>query len=119
MLRNLEVARFVVALLPSAIKEGHSHRVLLAFSAACLHEFIKRTKSLDEGTLAFLLPALLEPLQQQTTTPSKDAIVRLCNYEPLDVLLIFYLSLGATFFCLHSHNVVSLVVQLSKPFWAP
>lgn len=75
MLRNSDVARFVASLLPSAIKEGSVHRVQLAFNAATLHEFIKRSKSLDEGTLAYLIPALLEPLQQKTPAPTKDAIL--------------------------------------------
>jgi U3 small nucleolar RNA-associated protein 10 len=63
MLRNSDVARFVTSLLPIAMKDGYSHRVLLAFNAACLHDFILRSRTLDEGTLAYLLPALLEPLQ--------------------------------------------------------
>ncbi|KAG6902641.1 hypothetical protein C0995_013766 [Termitomyces sp. Mi166 len=73
MLRNTDVSRFVAALLPSALKEKRSHRVLLAFNAACLHDFISRSKALDEGTVAYLLPALLEPLQ--TEPPMKDAIL--------------------------------------------
>ncbi|TFK37695.1 hypothetical protein BDQ12DRAFT_685121 [Crucibulum laeve] len=84
MLRNSDIARFVTSLLPNAIKDDHCHRVLLAFSAASLHDFIKRSKKLDEGTLAFLLPALLEPLQQKSLTPSKDAI--LGSYILLTVL---------------------------------
>lgn len=63
MLRNSDVARFVTSLLPSAMKDGFSHRVMLAFNAACLHDFILRSRALDEGTLAYLLPALLQPLQ--------------------------------------------------------
>jgi U3 small nucleolar RNA-associated protein 10 len=55
------------------MKEGRCHRVLLAFNAACLHDFILRNQSLDEGTLAYLLPALLEPLQQIPVV--KDAVV--------------------------------------------
>lgn len=78
MLRNSDVARFVASLLPSAIKEGSVHRVQLAFNAATLHEFIKRSNSLDEGTLAYLIPALLEPLQQKAPTSTKDAIVSFC-----------------------------------------
>ncbi|KAG5718058.1 U3 small nucleolar RNA-associated protein 10, partial [Termitomyces sp. T112] len=73
MLRNTDVSRFVTSLLPSALKENRSHRVLLAFNAACLHDFVSRSKALDEGTVAYLLPALLEPLQ--STPPIKDAIL--------------------------------------------
>ena len=79
MLRNSDVARFVTSLLPSAMKEGRCHRVLLAFNAACLHDFILRCKSFDEGTLAYLLPALLEPLQHLPVI--KDAVVRTFNFE--------------------------------------
>ena len=75
MLRNSDLARFVTSLLPTAIKNGVSHRVLLAFNAATLHEFITRSKGLDEGTMAYLLPALLAPLQQKSLAPSQDSIV--------------------------------------------
>ncbi|KAJ3564821.1 hypothetical protein NP233_g8044 [Leucocoprinus birnbaumii] len=75
MLRNSDVARFVTSLLPTAMKEGRSHRVLLAFNAATLHEFISRSKILDEGTMAYLLPALLEPLAKRYDA-LRDATVR-------------------------------------------
>jgi len=75
MLRNSDVTRFVVSLLPSALKENRSHRVLLVFNAATLHEFISRSKTLDEGTMACILPALLEPLEVKNEA-SLDAIVR-------------------------------------------
>lgn len=73
MLRSSDVGRFVTSLLPTALKAGYSHRVLLAFNAASLHDFILRSKSLDEGTIAYLLPALLYPLQD--APHSKDATV--------------------------------------------
>ncbi len=75
MLRNTDVARFVTSLLPSALKENRVHRVLLAFNAATVHEFVSRSKTLDEGTMAYILPAILEPLERQHST-SKDAVVR-------------------------------------------
>jgi U3 small nucleolar RNA-associated protein 10 len=75
MLRNSDLARFVTSLLPSAIKGGYAHRALLAFNAASLHDFIVHSKVLDEGTVAYLLPALLEPLQQGSNPTPKDAIV--------------------------------------------
>ena len=77
MLRNGDLARFVVSLLPKAIKEDHVHRTLLAFNAATLNEFIKRSKKLDEGTGVLLISALLEPLQEKGKEVSKDAIVSL------------------------------------------
>jgi len=76
MLRNPDIARFVASLLPIAMKDGYSHRVLVAFNAACLHDFLLRSSQLDEGTVAYLLPALLEPLQQVPV--NRDAVVRRC-----------------------------------------
>ncbi|KAH6904492.1 hypothetical protein BKA70DRAFT_1373519 [Coprinopsis sp. MPI-PUGE-AT-0042] len=75
MLKSVDLARFITLLLPVAIKEGRAHRTLIAFNAATLNEFIKRNKALEEGTVAFLLPALLEPLQHKSDDPSKDAIL--------------------------------------------
>ncbi|KAF6741372.1 hypothetical protein DFP72DRAFT_995311 [Ephemerocybe angulata] len=65
MLRNTDLARFVTALLPNALKEsqGRVHRTLLAFNAATLNEFVRRSKKMDEGTGVMLVSALLEPLQ--------------------------------------------------------
>lgn len=77
MLKNSDASRFITSLLPSALKGGYTHRTLLAFNAATLHDFIARSKTLDEGTLAYMLPALLEPLQHRADIPLKDAIV--CN----------------------------------------
>ncbi|KXN83997.1 U3 small nucleolar RNA-associated protein 10 [Leucoagaricus sp. SymC.cos] len=74
MLRNTDVARFITSLLPSALKENRSHRVLLAFNAATLHEFIFRSKALSEGTMAYLLPALLEPLEKKRDA-LRDAVL--------------------------------------------
>lgn len=79
MLRNGDVARFVASLLPLALKKDRLHRVLLAFNAATMHEFITRSKSLDEGTIAYILPALLDPLDEEHAS-SRDAIVR--SYTP-------------------------------------
>ncbi|KAF8889071.1 hypothetical protein BD779DRAFT_1714897 [Infundibulicybe gibba] len=63
MLRSSDIARFVTSLLPDAMKGGYSHRTLLAFNAASLHDYLLRLKSLDEGIAAFILPALLVPLE--------------------------------------------------------
>ncbi len=83
MLRNTDLARFVTALLANAIKGGYSHRCLFAFNAATLHDFIIRSKTLDEGTLAFLLPALLEPLNNRTDAALKEAIVRVLIFSKI------------------------------------
>ncbi|KAG6909155.1 hypothetical protein DXG01_001782 [Tephrocybe rancida] len=73
MLRNTDVSRFVTSLLPAALKDKRSHRVLLAFNAACLHDFISRSQAIDAETIAYLLPALLGPLQSKV--PIKNAIL--------------------------------------------
>ncbi|KAJ6578862.1 hypothetical protein DFH09DRAFT_980162 [Mycena vulgaris] len=75
MLKNSDATRFVVNLLPTAIKGNCSHHTLLAFNAATIHDYLTRTKALDEGTLAHLLPALLEPLQTRSDAVAKDAIL--------------------------------------------
>ncbi|KAK0200852.1 hypothetical protein DFS33DRAFT_1386800 [Desarmillaria ectypa] len=75
MLKNSDVSRFIVNLLPAAIKGGYSHRSLLAFNAATLHDYMMHSKALDDGTLAYLLPALLEPLQNSSKLPTKNAIL--------------------------------------------
>lgn len=84
MLRNPDLARFVASLLPNALKEQQQqhqhgnkivHRTLLAFNAATLNEFIRRSRKMDEGTGVLLVSALLEPLQVKGGDVSKDAIV--------------------------------------------
>jgi U3 small nucleolar RNA-associated protein 10 len=81
MLKSLDLARFITSLLPIAIEKGYAHRTLIAFNAATLHEFIKRSKALEAGTVAFLLPGLLEPLLQKSNDPSVDAIVSCCDFQ--------------------------------------
>ncbi|KAL0952425.1 hypothetical protein HGRIS_006698 [Hohenbuehelia grisea] len=66
MLRNTTVARFIANLQLNAIKDGCSHRVLTAFNAATLHDFLTRSESLDAGTAAYMLPACLEPLKSES-----------------------------------------------------
>ncbi|KAJ7178741.1 armadillo-type protein [Mycena crocata] len=75
MLKNSDATRFIVNLLPTGIKGNCSHHTLLAFNAATIHDYLTRTKGLDEGTLALLLPALLEPLQNRSEAVSKDTIL--------------------------------------------
>ncbi|KAF9021672.1 hypothetical protein BDZ89DRAFT_1137818 [Hymenopellis radicata] len=74
MLKNTEVTRFITNLLPSALKAGSSHRTLLAFNAATLHDYLAHKKDLDDGTVAHILPALLEPLHKRSDAP-KDAVL--------------------------------------------
>ncbi|PPQ90282.1 hypothetical protein CVT25_013107 [Psilocybe cyanescens] len=75
MLKNSDLARFVISLLPVAVKKGLGHHVLFAFNAATLYDFIKRSKSMSEGTMAYLLPGLLEPLQQKGKKLVKDGVL--------------------------------------------
>ncbi|CAA7262090.1 unnamed protein product [Cyclocybe aegerita] len=75
MLKNDEVARFVASLLPTGVKKDLIHRTLVAFYAATMHEFITRSKSLKEGTVAYILPALLEPLQRKVKLTSGDVVL--------------------------------------------
>lgn len=51
------------SLLLTATLASHSHRTLLAFHAATMHDYISTAPSLDDGILAFILPSLLTPLQ--------------------------------------------------------
>lgn len=76
-----DIARFVVRLLPNGLKGQYVHRTLVAFNAAVLHDFL-REATLSQEALAYLLPALLEPLQKShLTTEStiiKEAVVSPC-----------------------------------------
>jgi U3 small nucleolar RNA-associated protein 10 len=76
MVRNVAVARFVASALPKAVKDRTVHRVLAAFHTAALFEYISRIKSPDDGVMAFLLPAMLEPLQHNAAQAgTKDVVV--------------------------------------------
>ncbi|KAH8833345.1 armadillo-type protein [Flagelloscypha sp. PMI_526] len=85
MLKNTDVTRFIINLLPDNLKKKSGpppHRTLLAFNLSCLHDFISRSKRLDEGTMVALLPALLEPMQN--VDAPRDAL--LGSYILLTVL---------------------------------
>ena len=62
MLRNVDLTRFIVSLLPSAIQGGYVHRALIAFHTGVFIDYVARDKTIDDGVLAFLLPSLLAPL---------------------------------------------------------
>jgi hypothetical protein len=76
-----DFARFVGSLLPRTVAAGPGalHRTLVAFHAGVLLEFVKRPSqkgnsiSLPEGTLAWLLPAALEPLYHCSKLQAKSA----------------------------------------------
>ncbi|KAF7307826.1 U3 small nucleolar RNA-associated protein 10 [Mycena kentingensis (nom. inval.)] len=72
---NSDARRFIVSLLPGAIAGGYVHHTILAFNAATLHDYLIRAKTLDEGTLAHLLPALVHPLQHWSDAVGTDAVL--------------------------------------------
>jgi U3 small nucleolar RNA-associated protein 10 len=78
MLRNVALARFVASVLPKAVKEQTVHRALVAFHTAAVIEYFSRIKALDDDILGFLLPAMLEPLQDsagRADALNKDVVV--------------------------------------------
>ncbi|KAH9044915.1 hypothetical protein EDB83DRAFT_2406035 [Lactarius deliciosus] len=85
MVRNVAVARFVASALPKAVKDRTAHRALVAFHTAALFEYISRIKAPDDGVLAFLLPAMLEPLQQNAAHAGTKDVV-LSSYVLLSAL---------------------------------
>ncbi|KAK1226193.1 snoRNA-binding rRNA-processing protein utp10 [Marasmius sp. AFHP31] len=115
MKKNTVVARQIASFLPNAIKHERTHRTLIAFNAATLHDFITQSQTLDEGSLAYLLPALVDPLQNET---SKDAILgsyvliatlsQRCNLTP-DALKALLVAMIA---CAHQVNVTQVMNAL-------
>ncbi|KAI0092311.1 armadillo-type protein [Irpex rosettiformis] len=94
---NSDFARFSGSLLPSAVSVGPSalHRTLIAFHTGVLLEFLKRssqtskTRSLTEGTLAWVLSSAVNPLQEWSRVEvKKQALV-------VEVVLSSYLLLSA------------------------
>lgn len=66
MLNRPDLARFIVQLLPDALDLSNSlavHRSLVAFSTGALAEYIARHPKIDEGTIAFVLPACVRMLE--------------------------------------------------------
>ncbi|KAG2757731.1 hypothetical protein P692DRAFT_20824545 [Suillus brevipes Sb2] len=82
MVGNQAVARFIASLLPTAMRGSCSHRTLVAFNAATMHDYIASSPALDEGILAFLLSALLAPFQASHS----DANATLGSYVLLSTL---------------------------------
>lgn len=81
-----DFSRFIGSLLPGAVKSTSAagiHRALIAFHAGTLLDFVKRScqkrvGALEEGTLAWVLPAAIEPLQVASTVEvesSKESLV--------------------------------------------
>jgi U3 small nucleolar RNA-associated protein 10 len=59
MMRKMDLARFVVSLLPSALRLSPSmvHCSLVAFTTGVVTEYITRHPKIDDGIVAFVLPA--------------------------------------------------------------
>ncbi|KAG1852147.1 hypothetical protein DFJ58DRAFT_791745 [Suillus subalutaceus] len=85
MAANQAVARFIASLLPTAMRGSCSHRTLVAFNAATMHDYIASSSALDEGIVAFLLSALLAPFQ--TSHNDANATASLPSTMPYYVLL--------------------------------
>ncbi|TDL26887.1 hypothetical protein BD410DRAFT_763071 [Rickenella mellea] len=75
MLKNSDVARFIVSLLPNALTGGAVHRALLVFNTSVILEFITRVDKFDASTMTYLLPALLEPLKETKASLRKDSVL--------------------------------------------
>ncbi|KAF9268872.1 hypothetical protein L218DRAFT_536645 [Marasmius fiardii PR-910] len=115
MKKNSVVARHISSILPNAIREGRSHRTLVAFNAATLHDFITHSDTIDESCTSYLLPALVEPLKSDS---SKDVILgsyilistlsQKCNLTPaaLKALLV------SMILCAHKVGVTQAVNAL-------
>jgi U3 small nucleolar RNA-associated protein 10 len=63
MVQDTDLARFVSSLLPNAHQGGYSHRALLAFNIGVMHEYIIKSKILDESIVGFVVNALVEALK--------------------------------------------------------
>jgi U3 small nucleolar RNA-associated protein 10 len=75
MCRDLDLARFIASVLPTSLDTGTSHRSLVALYAGTLAEYINRLKHIDEGVLAFLLPACMRLIAASGEPESKDIVV--------------------------------------------
>lgn len=80
MINRLDLARFVVSLLPNALEINNSaaatalvvHRSLVAFSTGVLAEYITRHPKIDEGIIAFVLPACISMIEASGFVGAKD-----------------------------------------------
>lgn len=75
MCANLDLARYIVSILPTALDTQVSHRSLVAFTTGTLAEYISRLSRIDEGILAFLLPACRRMFSVSDGPGSKDVVV--------------------------------------------
>lgn len=75
MCKNLDLARYMVSILPTALDTRTSHRSLVALCTGTLAEYIIRLARIDEGVLAFLLPACVRMVVVSEGPGSKDIVV--------------------------------------------
>jgi U3 small nucleolar RNA-associated protein 10 len=75
MIKKTDLARFVVSLLPSALRASSItvHRSLVAFSTGVVAEYITRHPKIDEGIIAFVLPACVAMVESAGFPSAKDA----------------------------------------------
>lgn len=75
MIKKTDLARFVVSLLPSALRTSSImvHRSLVAFSTGVAAEYITRHPKIDEGAIAFVLPACIAMMESAGFPSAKDA----------------------------------------------
>lgn len=99
MSKDTDVARFVASIMQNTIQINSNvktttkkrkikalsiHRPLTAFTVVTLLEFIDKSRKLDEGTMAFLLPAIMEPLKIAKEAMKGDGV----NYAvPKDTIV--------------------------------
>ncbi|KAF8515684.1 armadillo-type protein [Hysterangium stoloniferum] len=57
MVANIDVARFVVGILPDTLENASAHRVLVGFTASVVMDYIMRLKKVNEEVIAFMLPS--------------------------------------------------------------
>lgn len=74
MIKRLDLARFVVSLLPKALSTvpATPHRSLVAFSTGVTAEYITRYPKIDEGIIAFVLPSCINMVEASGFVGAKD-----------------------------------------------
>ncbi|KAG8908257.1 snoRNA-binding rRNA-processing protein utp10 [Tulasnella sp. 403] len=81
MVKNEDIARFVLQLSPRAVEDGTLHRTLSNFTTSVAIAYITQLPEINESVLAFLLPSITEPL----TNPVNKEVI-LANFVILSAL---------------------------------
>ncbi|KDQ16943.1 hypothetical protein BOTBODRAFT_144298 [Botryobasidium botryosum FD-172 SS1] len=95
MVKDNDLTRFVSSLLQTSISSYCVHRALVGFHSGVFLEYIAQVKTVDEGVVAFLLPAFLQPLQNTNRDCVLSSLLLLvalcqkCKFAPaaLEVIL--------------------------------